>query len=340
MPSLIRFLPSTRRGRAAAVSAVILAAAAVGGIVGTFAGDAWTAALGAGTAALVLLTALRAELLARRHRQAPLAPRLAKQLGQVPASVAALQHTVDRQAMQLKHTASQVEQVSSTAATHREVVATFEQIQAFIQLRGRVDDPPIVPAMRGWAASPDVVLHLVNLLIRHRPAVVVECGSGVSTTWLAAAARQHSPGTRIVALDHDPQFAEYTRENLRENGLAAWAEVRDAPLEPFGPDGPRWYSVEALRGLADVGLVFVDGPPAATGPLARMPALEALSAVLHPEAVIVLDDTRRRDEQAIVAAWLQTRPDLTERTYRFEKGAIELRLTAPVAPATSLDPRA
>ena len=332
MSSASRYVPASRRGRIVAAAGLVLVVAALGGLTAGYGGDASLGVLGGATLALVLLAAARAEMLARRAKRdrspAPKAlPRPAmRSLRNASTGVGEIRQTLDRQQLQLDHITELLHGMGTQKSDHRDIIASYTQLQAFVQLNGRFDDPPIVPPMRGWAASPDVVLHLVALVIRERPSVVVECGSGVSTTWLAAAARQYSPSTRVIALDHDAAFAQQTRDNLAQNGLDAWAEVRDAPLEPFGAsDGPLWYSTAALRGLADVGLVFVDGPPVTTGPFARLPALEALSAALSDDAVLVLDDTIRREEQAIVAEWLASRPGMVERSLPFEKGASELR---------------
>lgn len=295
--------------------------------------------MSAATAALVLLTAARAETRSlARHISVAAKPQgmskpIARRFAVLTTKTSDLQQTVEQQGMELHHVTELLQSVGSHKSTHADVSTAFAQMQAFIQLNSRIGDPPIVPTMRGWAASPDVVLHLVNILMREHPPVVVECGSGVSTAWLAAAARQYSPDTRIIALEHDADFAEQTTRSLRDNGLDSWAEVRYAPLESFGPGGPSWYAVSALEGIADVGLVFVDGPPQTVGPLARKPALEALLPTLRDDAVIVLDDTIRRDEQATVTAWLEARPDLVEHDLRFEKGAVELRLTVPARAA-------
>ncbi|WP_146826081.1 class I SAM-dependent methyltransferase [Aeromicrobium flavum] len=380
MSSVSRVIPRSRPGRVLLAVVAVVAAAALGGLLARIGGTAWVGALSAGTAALVLLTAIRGEYRARRilpavGADAASAP-LMKRLRQLPARTTELKKALDRQGvqvhktveaqglqlqqaaqknglqvqqavrregmqvqqalamqgMQLQHITELLQGLESHKASRKDVLDTFGQLQAFVQLSTRFDAPPVVPTMRGWAASPDVVLHLVNLLITDQPPIVVECGSGVSTTWMAAAARQYSPGTRIIALDHDEKFAEHTRRNLRDNGLDAWAEVRDAPLEPFGgAGGPLWYATSALEGISDVGLVFIDGPPKNTGPLARKPALDALLPTLLPDAVIILDDTIRRDEQAIVAAWLETCPGLVAETMRFEKGAVELRFDGPDA---------
>jgi predicted O-methyltransferase YrrM len=180
--------------------------------------------------------------------------------------------------------------------------------------------------MRGWAASPDVLGTLVDEFLARRPELVVECGSGVSTLWLALAARDAEIPTRIVSLDHEPDFLESTRATLDHHGVADVVDLRLAPLVPTTIPGhsTRWYDVSALDGLSDIGLVFVDGPPELTGPQARFPALPLLHPLLAERTAILLDDASRNDEAAIVAQWLEDYPEFTARPVSAEKGAVLL----------------
>lgn len=138
---------------------------------------------------------------------------------------------------------------------------------------------------------------------------VVECGSGSSTVWLAAACRSRGRG-RVVALEHDESYAAQTAAALADNGLSDLAEVRHAPLESVQLDGEpwRWYERGAWADLRAVDVLFVDGPPGVTGPLARYPALPLLAETLQDGALVVLDDTHRSDESEILSRWQQEGP--------------------------------
>ena len=52
-----------------------------------------------------------------------------------------------------------------------------------------------------------------------------------------------------------------------------------------------------------IDLVFVDGPPGTTGPLARYPALPVLRDRCAPGARFILDDAARPDERTIINRW-------------------------------------
>nr|WP_255524181.1 class I SAM-dependent methyltransferase [Terrabacter sp. MAHUQ-38] len=181
--------------------------------------------------------------------------------------------------------------------------------------------------MGGWAASPDLVLTLVGEVLTRRPALVVECGSGVSTLWLSLVIDHFGLETRVVSLDHDPVYAEQTRQTLRDHGVAHVAEVRDAPLAPTGLPGhdTPWYALESIEDLHDIGLLFVDGPPDATGPLVRLPAVPLLKDRLAPRASVVLDDVVRAAEQEVMSRWAAILPDFTLTRLSLQKDASRFR---------------
>ena len=88
----------------------------------------------------------------------------------------------------------------------REIKQTFRQLETMQNLGTVLPGNDVLPATRGWEASPDLIAVLVDLVISERPSLVVECGSGVSTLWLALAMRRFEIDGWIIALDHDPVF--------------------------------------------------------------------------------------------------------------------------------------
>jgi hypothetical protein len=191
----------------------------------------------------------------------------------------------------------------------------YEQQVAWTELRDYLDVAPFMPPLRGWAASPDVLRLLVGLIDRHRPGLVVECGSGASSVWIGYALRRAGTG-RLVAIEHEERYAELSRDLVAAHGLHDLVEVRYAPLTEArselsgaGPEGtaesaPLWYDLSRLEDLDRIGLLFVDGPPQATGAQARHPAVPALLPKCEPGAAIVLDDADRPDERALGDRWV------------------------------------
>jgi predicted O-methyltransferase YrrM len=213
------------------------------------------------------------------------------------------------------------------ADTEKEIKKTFRQLEALQNLSAMLPANDVLPATRGWAASPDLLLLLVDLVITERPSLIVECGSGASTLWLALALRRFEIDGRIIALDHDPVFGGKTRDLLARHDVRDLAEVRDAPLESFSLEDETysWYARRAWEDLTGIDLLFVDGPPAATGHQARYPALPLLSKSLSPVATAVLDDLVVPDMQKVLQRWLDAHPDFSSEILPLEKQAAVLR---------------
>ena len=209
----------------------------------------------------------------------------------------------------------------------REIRQTFRQLEALQNLNTLLPANDVLPATRGWAASPDLLVVLVDLVISERPSLVVECGSGASTLWLALAMRRFGIDGRIIAFDHDPVFGGKTRDLLARHDVRDLAEVRDAPLESFSLEGETcsWYARSAWADVTGIDLLFVDGPPATTGHQARYPALPLLSGSLSPAATVVLDDLVVPDMQKVLGLWLDAYPEFGSEILPLEKQAAVLR---------------
>jgi predicted O-methyltransferase YrrM len=224
--------------------------------------------------------------------------------------------------------------VSLDKEIKKELRQTFRQLEALQNLSAVLPANDVLPATRVWAASPDLLVVLVDLVVTERPSLVVECGSGASTLWLALAMRRFKIDGRIVALEHDPAFGGKTRDFLARHDVGDLAEVRDAPLESFSLDGQTysWYARPAWENLTGIDLLFVDGPPATTAPLARYPALPLLSGSLSPAGVAVLDDLIVPDMQKVLQLWLDAYPDFSSEILPLEKQAAVLRRSQAAYP--------
>jgi hypothetical protein len=75
-------------------------------------------------------------------------------------------------------------------------------------------DAPI-PATRGWAASPDVLLTLITHAVNSKPARILDLGSGMSTLVLGKMAPQAS----IISIDNSPEYAAKTRALLATHSI-------------------------------------------------------------------------------------------------------------------------
>lgn len=250
-------------------------------------------------------------------------------------AVAGLRHDLDRLSTRLPGTTDSVFASVLRLLTSAPSDATESKFNALLEFRTRGISIEPTPHMDGWALAPDLLAVLLGEVMRLQPHTVVECGSGVSTLWLALLVQEMRLDTRIVALEHEPAFAGKTRQWLEQFGVAEHAEVRDAPLKDPGlpGHGTPWYDMTALDGLDDIGVLLVDGPPAATGEAVRYPAVPLLRDRLAAESVILLDDAMRVDEQHVAAAWLELLPDFEVARLPLRKGAVTFHRGYTAKPA-------
>lgn len=183
---------------------------------------------------------------------------------------------------------------------------SVREIEALIDIRALVPARTTMPSTQGWAASPITISALVREIIDTKPSLVVEIGSGGSSVWVGYCLERQGGG-RCISLEHDEEYAAKTRADVARHGLGQYVEVVHCPLTSVDVAGEtfRWYDLSKVEGLEGIDIVFVDGPPGTTGPLARYPALPVLRERCAPGARFILDDAARPDERAIVQRWVQ-----------------------------------
>jgi len=190
---------------------------------------------------------------------------------------------------------------------------------------GLTGDLPYTPF---WSAAADFLELIVDHALVARPAVIVECGSGISSLFLARCCAMHGSG-HLYSLEQGAEHAVATRAALVRHGLDAYASIIEAPLRPqrVGAIDWSWYDLDGLfdRLSAPIDLLVVDGPPGGVGPLARYPALPLLASRLAPTGVIFLDDADRSGETALLARWAAEYPEWRQEGRGCERGCVLLR---------------
>lgn len=177
-----------------------------------------------------------------------------------------------------------------------------------------------------WPADPRLLLEIARAVRSQRPALIVDIGSG-STTLVAAACCKRFKSGRVIAFDHEAEYAEATRRSIAEHGLQDYATVIHAPLTGVEFPGGRgqWYDPAAFAAVTrPIDLLIVDGPPGSTGPQARYPVAPFLFDRLAGDARIFLDDTHRQDEQQILARIAREYPMFRQTPLETGKGAVML----------------
>lgn len=208
-------------------------------------------------------------------------------------------------------------------AHRKEVENSTKQIESSIRLQHYLGESVVLPDMHNWPISPDFGVLLINLVERNSYDAVIEFGSGTSTVILSkalsrVASRDNSLQAPLLSFDHLQEYAEKTTGLLKQSGLQKNVTVSLAPLTEWqGSEHGKYSYYSCQKALLELAkslpnrplkvLVVVDGPPAATGPLARYPAMPVVMSAL-PEATkidFLMDDYLRKEEQEIVSRWVQ-----------------------------------
>jgi hypothetical protein len=144
----------------------------------------------------------------------------------------------------------------------------------------------------GWSANTSYLEAVCHWASRVR-GPILECGSGLTTLLLGILAPD-----RVTTLEHLPEWKGHVQEAATKHSIPS--NVFSAPLVDYG--GFHWYSLpESFPGNFE--LVICDGPPSGVVVGGRYGLLPAANRLLSRNAVILLDDVERSDEQATIKRW-------------------------------------
>ena len=194
----------------------------------------------------------------------------------------------------------------------------YRQLEAFVQLNSLINFTAPLPATRGWAGSPDLLLTLAHIVKTSKPKLVVELGSGVSTVVMAKAGAK-----KVISFDGSEEYAGHTRNLLKAHGIKS-AEVRYSKLAPF-KNSSGWYDPKSFKDLKKIDLLVIDGPPGGDDVNGRYPALEVLLSKLSSNAIVILDDAKRIGERKLAEDFAAALPKHSLTILDHEKGTAIIR---------------
>lgn len=196
------------------------------------------------------------------------------------------------------------------------------KIQAIGEIQNLLTFRAPIPAMNGWAATPELAVTVLKEIIRNKPNTIVELGSGVTTLINGYGLEKYNPKGKMISIDHDSDYAAITNSEIELHGLENVVELRVAPLKKvnINSTAQTWYDSSAFEFKAKIDLLIVDGPPVKTEKYARYPALPVLHEHLSDSCTIIIHDTKRKQESAIVKNWLNEFPSFQESKLRTDKG--------------------
>ena len=194
----------------------------------------------------------------------------------------------------------------------------YRQSEFYSQLLNLLNLSAPIPSTRSWAASPDVLLTLLDCARTTSPKKILDLGSGMSTLVLAKSA----PQATVISIDNSAEYALKTRQMLLSHGITN-VDVRVAPLTPH-PSGVDWYDLTQFADLSEIDLLFIDGPPGSKNDRARHPAIAECLSKLSPRAIVVIDDAGRDGEKDMAQEFAKAMPNHTLEFLTHEKGTAVL----------------
>ena len=211
-----------------------------------------------------------------------------------------------------------------TAERDRDNVLT--QVSGVIGVYSTLQPSIPYPSFGGWAIGGDCAQRLVSLIFSLQPRWILEAGSGLSTILAAQCLERIGGDGLVISLEHEEKWLEETRSGLAQHGLSHRSQIHHAPLADveLGGEQFRWYDISSAELPDEVGLIFIDGPPKAAGPLARYPALPLLYERLAEGGVILMDDAARTEERSAIDRWKSEFPSFEFQYHSDSKGTVEI----------------
>ena len=163
----------------------------------------------------------------------------------------------------------------------------------------------------GASIRPSTLVYILNDIMIHNRKVVVECGSGISTLFIARFIQKMGRDVAFYSIDHDIHWLDLIREEVTKQELSAFVRSIRAPLVHSSHcwnDEHRWYDPEAIGksfSETNIDLLIVDGPPANRKgqEFSRYPAVPYFQSRLKGNYKVILDDAGRHPENRISKEW-------------------------------------
>ncbi|NLI35630.1 MAG: class I SAM-dependent methyltransferase [Bacteroidales bacterium] len=158
-----------------------------------------------------------------------------------------------------------------------------------------------------FSLQPRTITKILNEIQLRNPKIIVECGSGVSTIFIAKVLSAN--GGHLYSIEHEPIWASYISQIVKTNSLSPHVTIIHANLVKYSCYGlsTLWYDNDVLNSYIPknslIDMLVVDGPPHKSGPMARLMTLQYFAPLLAPGSLVVLDDYNRSDEKKIVKRW-------------------------------------
>jgi len=203
----------------------------------------------------------------------------------------------------------------------------YAQITDFMQIERIIGSGIILKPLRGWALSPDAVVHILAELQQRDDPVMIEFGSGQSTVIFASYFKRRGKG-RLISVEHDAVYAANIMKQIEALGLMEYVESHVVPLKDYTDvqtgNVSKSYDLTCVKKERKLDVVLVDGPPMSFGILTRYYPIHWSLENLAVAGKIFLDDADRPNERLIVQRVARNQPQIYVEELKTEKGLVAL----------------
>jgi predicted O-methyltransferase YrrM len=165
----------------------------------------------------------------------------------------------------------------------------------------------------GYCLEPAGLMFLASVVRRRRPRVILECGAGISTLFLADVLREvhgKESDIRYLTLEEGEDVAAKMTASIAAAGFQRFAKVINLPLAETTAGNRRtmWYDLDDtqlrdMTGGQPIDMILLDGPSGNHG--SRFAAVPMLHPHARNGACFFLDDALRDNELEIGRQWAE-----------------------------------
>lgn len=185
-------------------------------------------------------------------------------------------------------------------AVQNQQINLYKQQQALASIHSLIDLRSPLPVMGEWAASPDFLTVISEIILDQKPETIVECGSGVSSVVAGYLLEKNERG-RIFSLENKNNFYEKNNHLIARHNLSQYVSIVHAPLveSKVNDNSYEWYDTTQIADLESIDVLIIDGPAGN-----RYPVLPLLFNQLSDNVFVIIDDCKREKDSTNVLRWL------------------------------------
>lgn len=202
----------------------------------------------------------------------------------------------------------------------------YKQAEILMSLYNHLNIKKPLPETGGWAASPDLLKKITEVVLLREPTLIVEASSGVSSLIIGYCLKKIGKG-KVISLEHDFYYSERSKSEVKKHGLEDFVQIIYAPLTNYQINNKEWlwYNIESLQDELNIDMIVVDGPPFYIQEHSRYPVIPLLYDKMSENSILMLDDGVREEEKQIIKQWVNEFDNISMEFLNFEFGAFLVR---------------